>query len=580
MAQPSLPPELLAEILSYLRTNPPTSLDGLQIAFTCRAVYEEFKPLISAFHVRDHNSQGSGHLVGPDVFKSRAEEAFARTSANSSPQKTPPAYSNFEFPDFEVAYLVEPYSLNDVSTVWSLASLLSRPHIALHLRRFILRWGIKRPIDPTPTAAWQRALAHLVQTCTGIEGVELILMGTLSPGVALIGPPPHFEPPTFSNSQVSKLCIEGIGFTTFWRPHLHSLLTQSANTLTHLSIDSSPHPPDSWEAVFSNEWGLHRLEHFEIKGTEVPFTTLVRFLFSCPSISSAILSIPHPSQSGNGGNHTALIQPEDRPRFLPNLRRLDATLNILLTLFDHSSFPNYEEAQLIIPRLGALTVLGEDITSNTYGDESQSYNNLTKLLSCLTGRPLLQTLEMQIRYTSGLETWLESASAGEESPPQGVQVIADGTWSLKGVAGSLINSITASLVHSHRHTPSLRRTLASLPHIRSLTLEFSSRPDSFAGYPPNYAIRPDSIATFMSALPGLEEVVLDGAFYRPENAVKNTEALWEELGKMWTVCPQLERLEVRKIGGSNTPAVWKRGEEEPTPGFDFNDWAAAFLMVI
>jgi hypothetical protein len=84
----------------------------------------------------------------------------------------------------------------------------------------------------------------------------------------------------------------------------------------------------------------------------------------------------------------------------------------------------------------------------------------------------------------------------------------------------------------------------------------------------------------MSALPGLEEVVLDGAFYRPENAVKNTEALWEELGKMWTVCPQLERLEVRKIGGSNTPAVWKRGEEEPTPGFDFNDWAAAFLMVI
>ena len=104
--------------------------------------------------------------------------------------------------------------------------------------------------------------------------------------------------------------------------------------------------------------------------------------------------------------------------------------------------------------------------------------------------------------------------------------------------------------------------------------------DNSTGYPPNYAIHPGGIATFISALPGLKDVVLDGAFYRPENAVKNAGELWQGLGKMWAECPNLERLEIRKIGGSFTPAVWRRGEEEPTPGFDFNDWAAAFLMVI
>lgn len=448
MANASLPGELVSEILSYFRCVHPTSLDGLQVALTCRGLYKEFQPLIAAFHAEQlskamtppagdesqfeylkvnihDDAVNQREFMSPEDFKRRAESAFGRPSLNSLPQMSHEGDPYVEFPDFDVTYNMEaPRPTVDYPPIlWSLGSLLSKPHVAVHLRRLVITWLPRRMYSSTPNSAWRTALVSLLQRCVESEGIDLVLRS--DPYLSIRYPPPTKGPPpflkrsTYSNSKISRLRLERAAVSSFWPGHLHALVTHSATTLTRLCFISCRPPSDSWSAVLLH-WRLPQLECLEVKDTEIPVNVLVTFLISHPSIiSTTVLTRP-----SSDIENKPIARAEDSPRFLPCLRNLTGTVDFLLVIFNPGS-------DLYMPHLKSLTVHCHCVDKYMFAPlESLEDNMLTLFFSYLPatlermrsdGPPLLDKLGLQLPCCSVIKKWLHSTPL--LSPPAALSTI-------------------------------------------------------------------------------------------------------------------------------------------------------------
>lgn len=354
-AVPDLPNELIFdEILSHFHDMNPTSLAGLQVAFVCKEFYNRLKPAIArtclhslveayakgklAAFYHPTSAEGDVQTMSIANFTRMAQAAFDRSYIE-------PAAQLDIFPTFDLSYTIHFGTFDDATALWSLTSLLSIPRVAKCLRYFELELasshltndGERYPVFPSDN--WRRAFVALLgRAASAPEGVELFLYGAhgLIQGdvpQALLGRLPS-SPSQFFKGCLRELTLSGPILDLLWPSPIKSLLHDSSDTLTHLSLGHGKFTGTQWKTAMSR---CHHpmLQHFSIHDTSIPLATLTSFLLLNPSISPAEIYMPS-GGTFRPGNRLE-IRPEDRPRFLPRVQKLTGTTDFLLALFTPTS---------------------------------------------------------------------------------------------------------------------------------------------------------------------------------------------------------------------------------------------------
>ncbi|KAJ3540173.1 hypothetical protein NMY22_g4413 [Coprinellus aureogranulatus] len=581
---PNLPNELIfEEILSYFHDDHPTSLEGLQATFACKEFYQRLQPVIARFYVeRLVEAYGKGRIqsfypAAPDEevetmtvsqFTELVEAAFERSCIEA-------VVRSRVLTTFELSYTVQMGEFSDSrNAIWSLCSLLSRPYVAKHLRYFELSFLCDHPAgndegcSSTPDDEWKRAVTMLLEhVSSGPQGVELLLYT----GSSLIGDNSHTSlgrqpnrPSPFSNSRVRDLCISGCILDLLWPSEINSLLRGSLGTLTHLTFCRCHSAIAKWKSTLV-QCHLPVLQQFIVFDTNFPLDILSSFLLLNPSITSADIRMPS-SHAFQAGTQLPICR-EDRLRFLPRICKLTGTTDFLLALLTPASGTDVDIPLFNLEELHIVMALPCDERIISAAD----YNSVTDVLSRIpspykTGKKALialRSIALEISYSQpATELWFDSATTGTST--------SGGGRSEGGVAIALIQAVT-DFVLPPSPPFNLMNTLGSLGHITTLNLivgEFAVSP--------RHALHPGTVVSFLSALPALEEVVLERVFGHPRDTVDDAEQFWGCLGGVWDACAKLETMEIQGIGGSETSAIWKRGEVEPQPGVA--TWAHAFAI--
>ena len=272
----------------------------------------------------------------------------------------------------------------------------------------------------------------------------------------------------------------------------------------------------AWTAFLNGLWHLPHLSTVRVASSIIPDR-----MYAIPQQTI------QPTFSGSAVSATWMLPPPDAPTgpFLPNLRTLSGTINLLL-LFD--------EAELRFPKLIDLT-----IQESPFHEPPTSFFDLTRVFGYIASYlPQIQILTLDIPYSGGLSAWLESVSKSKAPSP--------------------------------RHAP-LAIFIGALRQVRTLNLSSPGRQYPSSEHVDTYALHPKSVALFMARLPGLRTAVLTGLFNVPLEAVATEQEFWQGIRGMWGTCHKMEELKIYGIGQRGTQGkslIWKRHEAEPTPGIE------------
>ncbi|KAJ3546909.1 hypothetical protein NMY22_g1859 [Coprinellus aureogranulatus] len=576
---PNLPAELIfQEILPYLCDDHPTSFAGLQVALTCKTFYYALQPNITqlcvdrlvaacsdAWALSIYPVQPLPGVVGrgmsPEQVERKVEAAFMQTFPEpfSPSPSSDSSIDSFDSP-IEVSYCIHLGSFDDTTTLWALASLLAKPHVAKHLRKVRISFADNSAVRvyeegrqlASPTDSWKKAFVSLMNVATECEEVALQLSsvqgGTRSDGPEETLGNPLLAPNLFPRSRLYKLKLDGRSLDVYWHQHLNLLVSQSSHTLTHLDICCFDTPGDKWKVILHN-WHLPKLETFKITNTSVPLATLTSFLLANPFISSAMICTAFDSRFPPGTRFP--LRQHDFPRFLPRLRSLVATPDVLLALF--VPYPaGLAGCDLQLYNLEHVTIVRErapKFTAPNYDDvkEVLFYAPGSRELGNSKGsRIALRSITIQLPYgeLEPIERWLESASPSTRNPPIKAEMFMISTFK------SLMGAAARSLLPAPA-TPDLATVLSSLNEITSFGIRVE-RQDLilralFNGGRSMFSFHPYAVAGFVAALPAVKEVVLDGMFGHPLSAVRDADEFWGGLRSLWNESGTLEKLEVRGI---------------------------------
>ncbi|KAF5339089.1 hypothetical protein D9611_011143 [Ephemerocybe angulata] len=164
-----LPEEIIAKILSYLREPQPTALTGLQVAYACKSLYQDFRPIIL---------QVMAHLRSTAERRRSLALFVGAPEYSEDPDEPAPA------PLKEIVFTS--HSCEDADTIWSVHSLLLNPEILAGLRRFQLslkldnQW-IWAGSPPKAHVAWIRAVVRLLGRLLENDAVKLEIVMTPHP---------------------------------------------------------------------------------------------------------------------------------------------------------------------------------------------------------------------------------------------------------------------------------------------------------------------------------------------------------------------------------------------------------------
>ncbi|KAF5339179.1 hypothetical protein D9611_011144 [Ephemerocybe angulata] len=227
-----------------------------------------------------------------------------------------------------------------------------------------------------------------------------------------------------------------------------------------------------------------------------------------------------------GGNIGPLRKPSWAPGDQLSLQRrryLGGTARVLKGFF---------ESYLVAPNLEALIIDAR---------HDAKFSDTMALLHLVPGRlSSLQRLTVRVTYAGDLHDTLRSICSNKF------------VYTIFPVRAGTIPSLNITSIH-------LVATSKSTGFMQSQSVA------------PKKYVDPAAVASFLAAFPLLENVVLDGLFFCLQGV--NPQQFWLDIKRIWTTSKGLERLEIRGIGEmwetQGVPAVWNKGDKEPTPGFDF-----------
>ncbi|TEB32842.1 hypothetical protein FA13DRAFT_1790525 [Coprinellus micaceus] len=190
------PYELFLEILSYIRSESPPTLAGLQVGLTCRLLYEEFRPLIAKVHLQklfQQYEREEVHVKNQDsgnMLRFPIGQFIKHATLAVDPPHSQGVVENFDIRpqtplkpfNFRFTFCYTPKTF-DVDAIWACVYLLSNEMVSAKLSRFGLTMNgrLCRLAGSEPPAAWARALAKLLQVCASRKGCKYITLGTESP---------------------------------------------------------------------------------------------------------------------------------------------------------------------------------------------------------------------------------------------------------------------------------------------------------------------------------------------------------------------------------------------------------------
>ncbi|KAF5339131.1 hypothetical protein D9611_011118 [Ephemerocybe angulata] len=319
--------------------------------------------------------------------------------------------------------------------------------------------------------------------------------------------------------QMSSLCLRGRVFhlQPLWFPSIHSLLSGSAASLTHLHLDRLGLDYHDWAAILPS-WTFPALEFFKVEYVQIPFPVLMAFLQRHPTIVSATLLIFTIVGSLKMSNSPSLD-------YLPRLKQLVATPPFLLTLF--------KQRLRVGPNIGGLNISREH--RHPPPPDVGTFDDITQVLSQISPSiwPSLCTLSLVLPCVSGLDEWLSHS----------------------------LNSNPSHVDRGEIHIPFLRlfrnygsdkradSKLTALDKITTLNLFFPEQRNNL-----DFRLDGDTLITaafdFIAAFPALKDVYMRGSLdqFLPEAA----HDFYPQLGDLVLMrrkrCANLERLEIHCSG--------------------------------
>ncbi|KAF5339169.1 hypothetical protein D9611_011120 [Ephemerocybe angulata] len=576
-----LPEEILGEILSHIRSDGTSALAGLQIALTCKSLYQDFQPVIAALRTKLlSEAQRKNELR----FDNPGADRRIRT----------------------VRFVTR--SCDDSDTIWSLIHLLSGKDGLNGVCTFILLLRVDDEWlqwNPRGQTAWSRAMLKLLELLVQHPGIELVIDGELhsttppslfnwasfgdndqpfkhtlfnhhpyipdSPTALAVDDRKTHQAPTTPLDDASQLLGDRLASTPFtiqsvaewvddlghtmqstlvpqalvysvpplamagarttdiklrrlaFHPvmysHINLLTLRVFDSLTHLELHRCKLIEPDWQAVLPT-WTFTRLSHLHLTTSSAIGKPMILFLQRHPSIVDAKLFLRAAFKVAD----QPCMGGESPSRVLPNLQNLEAYPIGLHQLTQSFTLP-------------ALNIVAVRQIQNDDAD----FAEVTTSLSLLPLRaPSLHHLSLNMAYVKeSLNDWLRSATS--TSPIER----GDST-----------------------HTSNLHDVLSGLKNVKSLTLTVhQTRTVRSSQWPPDIYVSPELVVDFVAAFPSLEKVVLQRLFYNPPR--EERPIFWASIRRVWDVASSLQRLELSGVGGAVTvPCVWVRGEREPSPGFD------------
>jgi hypothetical protein len=234
---------------------------------------------------------------------------------------------------------------------------------------------------------------------------------------ASLGPPTAFPSSFHSQSRLRKLTLRDSIVKMLWPSQIKSLLHHSSSTLTYLSLFHGDALASKWAAAIS-QCRLPMLQEFGIYDTNLPVNILVSFLLLNPSILTAeiCLQVGYRLPSGS----CLKMRSGDRARFLPRLRKLSATTDSLLALFNSTSGTGPDIPLFNLETLDIVTIP----THSTPERPKPDYSGLTKVLVRIPtpntqekkSLIALRTVKLELPRGPATELWLDSGSDMRSSP--------------------------------------------------------------------------------------------------------------------------------------------------------------------
>jgi hypothetical protein len=596
------PYELFLEILSYIRSESPPTLAGLQVGLTCRLLYEEFQPLIAKVHLQklfQQYEREEVHVKNQDsgnMSRFPIGQFIKHATLAVDPPHSQGVVENFDIRpqtplkpfNFRFTFCYTPKTF-DVDAIWACVYLLSNEMVSAKLSRFGLTMNgrLCRLAGSEPPAAWARALAKLLQVCASRKGCKYITLGTESPAAG--SEQPGWEareeydlPIPSSITHLPEITLlESIDLPIF-NFCVAPILRRSTSTSVNLTMLHCWAPAPLWDGLLSSLWHLPQLTSLRIVDAYLPFRRTAPA--TPPNVTRTVF------EKGLMKRLRAPPTAQHSP-FLPNLDYLRANMALLLLFAEAElDFPALTKLQIeeMYPTGGGAAY--PETARYLGGPVAVDFDDLSLIFVYIAGHLTgLGTLSLTLPCSAELGSWLESVSelsadAANNSPlpfanhPEAPAAL-DTLRALPANPSHIRDAPAEAAGFQFRSIPAseeIFRSLFALKHVKNLTLTSYWPGKSWDAYRRFfYSFHPSSVVSFIKAFPGLKEVSLLNLFSALETRLfADEKAFVDAVETLWEMCSGLDGLEIHPIQRESglpawkAPMVWRRGANERKPDFD------------